>query len=161
MIGTTQAQATKTLADLDALDARRVELAVADRAGFLAAAPFIGRDVETITRYIADGDLGEQLPHVDRSDLWQIVADHLRQHPDLMDRDDEERERVLREHAARSSDLEERARLAVAAEDFPAAAQLLAELEAHDPDRRLGLLGVPIATMRLAMAHRLAAADSH
>lgn len=60
---------TKTLADLTPLDARRVELAVADRAGFLAASPFIGRDVETITRYIADGKLSEQLPHVDRSDL--------------------------------------------------------------------------------------------
>lgn len=65
---------------------------------------------------------------------------------------------MLREHAAGGSDLEERARLAVAAEDFPIAAQLLAELEAHDPDRRLGPAGIPIAAMRKAMTHRLATA---
>jgi len=149
---------TKTLADLDALDARRVELAVAANAGFLAAAPFIGRDAETVTRYIADGQLAEQLPHIERAHLWQIVQAHLREHPDLMDLDDEARERDLREHTARSSDLEERARLAVEATDYAAALQHLNDLEAHDPDRRIGP-GVRIPLMREALTQRMSAAD--
>ncbi|WP_380162677.1 hypothetical protein [Kineococcus sp. R86509] len=146
---------TKTLTDLTPLDARRVELAVTNRAGFLAAAPFIGRDAETITRYIADGKLGEQMPHVERAHLWQIVENYLREHPDLMDRDDDERERVLREHAAHAAELEEKAGLALSTTDYSTAARLLTELEAHDPDRRLGANAIPIGLMRVAMEQRL------
>ncbi|GLW34471.1 hypothetical protein [Actinoplanes regularis] len=90
------------LAEFTALEQARIRVKVEDRAGEYASSPLIGRNPETIGRYIGKGD---SLNDIAPGDRWKRVAAAAREiladRPDLMDLDTaQQREAFAAERAA-------------------------------------------------------------